>query len=138
MALSGSQVTRLGLYGGSRAAYARAAEEQIGGGAADDDRKRRKDFQYDLLNYSYELPEKEIEKVSEKVQAYVEAEEEITEEAIFSITETLADLLPKAEVKRIMKPRKITEPQAIAVYKEAVREFIRDEELALILIFASL
>lgn len=93
---------------------------------------------FDDLKKYYALPLWALEQITEKVQAYVEADEEITPEVVTAITESMVDTFPQARIQELMERDQLTEEKVLSGYREQIREVILDDELALILIFALL
>lgn len=95
----------------------------------------------ELYNYVviYEsLPKKTIKKLVRKVRRYKEAKKEINPEVINQIVESMVDTWPKAEMKREMKFHGLSQDLALLSYRETLRQIINDDDLALLLIFASI
>ena len=84
------------------------------------------------------LPVKTVEKVVKKVEAFKEEEKVVSKEAIEAITESMAQEWSKEEMRKMMELHDISQEIALLSYKATLRALIMDEDLALILILASI
>lgn len=78
-----------------------------------------------------------VKEVAEKVEAYKEEKREIDQEAIQAIVESMVDTWPQPEMRQAMDDNGFDEMEAIAAYKATIAKLIQEEDLALLLILAS-
>ena len=100
---------------------------------------------FDELIYR-EISQKSIKKLAKKVKKYQKAQKTdkkteqkaVSVEAINAIVETMVDTWPKAEMLEKMQDYDLNEYEAIIAYKRTLTHFLREEDLALILILANI
>jgi RPA family protein len=92
-----------------------------------------------------EIPVKTVKEVAKKVKKYQKKEKKtkevtktISPESIQAIVDVMAESWKQEEMQKKMEHYRISQEVAIESYKQTIRLLIEDEDLSLILIFASI
>jgi ASC-1-like (ASCH) protein len=84
------------------------------------------------------LPEKTVKRVVKKVKQYKEAKRKIDKECIDAIVSSMVDTWSQKDMRAKMELYDISQEVAILSYKKTLERLINDDDLALVLILASI
>ena len=84
------------------------------------------------------LPQDTIKSLTEKVEAYTQADEAITPESVENIISSLVDTWPSEDMQSKMLEFDLSQELAIIRYRRTLRQLIQDEDLAILLILVNI
>ena len=84
------------------------------------------------------IPVETVKKVVKKVEAYKKEEKVVSPEAINAITESMVEAWSTDEMRKMMELYDISREVALLSYRETLKRLIMDEDLAFVLILASI